>query len=211
MAHAHSTTGHTIHWAFLYDLLVSVLFLGRERAVREMTVDLAGLQPGESVLDVGCGTGTLTLAAKRRVGPGVDVYGIDASPEMIVRAQQRAQKAGGGVAFREAPVERMPFLPGQFDVVLSSLMLHHLPDELRPQALAEIRRVLKPRGRFVAVDFQPPRSRLGRALVAHTLGDIMANFEIQTYADLFKAAGFSDIEVGQTGWRLLAYIRARPS
>ncbi len=209
-AGAESTAGHTIHWAFLYDVLANVLFLGREGALREMTVDLAGLKPGESVLDVGCGTGTLALAAKRRVGPGVDVFGIDASPEMIARAQARSKKRSAGVAFRQAAVERLPFLDGQFDVVLSSLMLHHLPDDIRARAFTEIRRVLKPTGRFLAVDYRPPANALRRSLVRLTLGRAMADYDIGVCVPQLEAAGFRKVESGPTRFGNIAFLRARP-
>ena len=81
-----NTTGLILHRAFAYDLLVRLLSLGQERPYREKTLELAALKAGESVLDVGCGTGTLAIAAKSYVGSAGKVYGIDASPEMIVRA-----------------------------------------------------------------------------------------------------------------------------
>src|SRR5208282_4618697 len=62
------TTGRVIHWAWRYDLLLWAISLGRESAFRQKQIDLAGIAAGESVLDVGCGTGTLAIAAKRRVG-----------------------------------------------------------------------------------------------------------------------------------------------
>ena len=80
------TTGRVLHWATGYDVLVWLVTLGRERAFREKMLNLAHLAPGESVLDVGCGTGTLAIAAKRVVGPAGAVYGIDASEQMIARA-----------------------------------------------------------------------------------------------------------------------------
>ena len=80
--------------ARFYDLMVWLLTFGRERAFRERLVELARVQLGESVLDVGCGTGSLAIAAKRRVGPTGIVHGIDASPEMIARATRKATKAG---------------------------------------------------------------------------------------------------------------------
>ncbi|RPI24460.1 MAG: hypothetical protein EHM70_21270, partial [Chloroflexota bacterium] len=64
-AHTH---GLTIGWAKHYDLVVGLLSLGRERRLREATLDLAQVQPGDHVLDVGCGTGSLTLYAKKRTG-----------------------------------------------------------------------------------------------------------------------------------------------
>src|SRR5687767_4080403 len=82
--------GHVLHGATGYDLLIWVLTLGRERALREKMLRLARLAEGESVLDVGCGTGTLAIHAKQRVGQAT-VCGIDASPEMIERAQRKAR------------------------------------------------------------------------------------------------------------------------
>src|SRR5688500_16619205 len=108
-----------------YDLLAWLLPLGREPAFRARLVDLASLEPGEKVLDVGCGTGTLAIAAKRRVGATGIVHGIDASREMIARATRKANKAGVDVTFRTAVVEALPFPHRQLDVVLSTLMLHH--------------------------------------------------------------------------------------
>lgn len=148
-----NTAGLILHRAFGYDLLVRLLSLGRERTYREKTLELAGLHGGELVLDVGCGTGTLAIAARRHVGPAGKVYGVDASPEMIARAQQKAKKAGADVTFANAFAEKLPFPDATFDVVLSTTMLHHLPDKTRRQCLREVGRVLKPAGRLLAVDF----------------------------------------------------------
>src|SRR5260370_7740002 len=92
-------TGNILHRAFGYDLLVWLLSLGRERDYRENTLDLARVKPGESVLDVGCGTGTLAIAAKRRVGPAGRVCGIDASPEMISRPCKTANSTTDATPF----------------------------------------------------------------------------------------------------------------
>jgi ubiquinone/menaquinone biosynthesis C-methylase UbiE len=75
---------------------------------------------GESVLDVGCGTGSLAIAARRRLGTDGKVFGIDASPEMIARATSKVARAGISVSFRVAVAEALPFPDAQFDVVLST-------------------------------------------------------------------------------------------
>jgi len=152
-ANALNTTGRVVHWALRYDLLVWFVSLGREKVFREKTLDLVKLKPSESVLDVGCGTGTLAIAGKRRVGAAGSVQGIDASAEMIARAKKKARNSGVDVFFQNALAEALPFPAGQFDAVLSTVMLHHLPRKPRQQCASEIRRVLKPGGRVLAVDF----------------------------------------------------------
>jgi ubiquinone/menaquinone biosynthesis C-methylase UbiE len=197
------TTGSVLHSAARYDLLVWLVTLGRERVFREKVVRLARLQPGESVLDVGCGTGTLVIAAKRCVGPTGTVYGIDASPEMLARAGKKARKAGVEVVFKHAVAEALPFPDAHVDAVLSTVMLHHLPRKARQQCACEIRRVLKPGGRVLAVDFGGP-ARERRGLFAHVhrhghvnLPDIIA---------LLSEAGLNMVESGAVGLRDLQFV-----
>jgi ubiquinone/menaquinone biosynthesis C-methylase UbiE len=130
-----------------------LLTLGREPAFREKLLQFARLHAGETVLDVGCGTGSLAIAAKRQVGSTGRVYGIDASAEMIARALKKARKAGVEIGFKNSPAQKLPFPDAQFDAVLSTMMLHHLPRKGREDCAREIRRVLKPGGRVLAVDF----------------------------------------------------------
>lgn len=148
-----STTGLVLHAATGYDLLVWLMTLGREQAFRYKMLQFARLQPGESVLDVGCGTGTLAILAKGQVGATGEVCGIDASPEMISRAQMKARRAGVDVSFKNAFAQSVPFPDARFDVVVTTVMLHHLPKKARAELAAEIRRVLKPAGRVLAIDF----------------------------------------------------------
>lgn len=190
--------GIVLHSARFYDVLVRVVTLGREGALREKMVGLARLRPGETVLDVGCGTGTLAIAAKQSVGSGGKVYGIDASPEMIARATRKAGKAGLGIEFRNANIEALPFQEAQFDVVLSTLMLHHLPRQVRENGLREIRRVLKPGGRVLVVDFgqsERPKGLIGR--LHHGHGHV-APAEV---AALLNSAGLNVMESGPIGFR----------
>jgi ubiquinone/menaquinone biosynthesis C-methylase UbiE len=199
------TTGAVIHWAARYDLLVWLLTLGRESAFREKVIRLARLEPGEAALDVGCGTGTLAIAAKRRVGTHGVVHGIDASPEMIVRAEKKATKAGMAVAFGQAVAEALPFSDASFDAVLASAMLHHLPLDARRQCLHEIRRVLKPGGRLLAVDFIAAK-RERRGWIHHVHGH--SRFDLRDVVPVMSDAGLRAIESGDVGFGGLHYVLA---
>jgi ubiquinone/menaquinone biosynthesis C-methylase UbiE len=200
-----STTGSVLHSAACYDLLVWLVTLGRERVFREKVARLARLQPGESVLDVGCGTGSLAIAAKRCVGPTGTVYGIDASPEMIASADKKARKAGVEVVFNNAVAEALPFPDEHFDAVLSTVMLHHLPCKARQQCACEIRRVLKKGGRVLAVDFGgSAQGRRGLFAHFHRHGHI----NLPDMIALLNEAGLNIVESGAVGMRDLLFVLA---
>lgn len=198
------TSGLILHRAAQYDLLLWLLTLGRESALRKRALSLARLSVGESILDIGCGTGTLAIEAKRLVGPTAYVCGIDASPEMIARAGKKARKTGTEVDFRNALVESMPFRDGQFDVVLSTLMLHHLPGQLRRQCAAEVRRVLKPGGRLLAIDFGTAPGTKGIVAHFHRHGHINP----EEMVTIFREAGLNVGEKGAAGIGDLEYVVA---
>jgi ubiquinone/menaquinone biosynthesis C-methylase UbiE len=200
---APGTKGRVLHSAAGYDLLAWLLLLGRERAFREHLVQLARVETGESVLDIGCGTGSLALAAARRVGPAGAVHGVDASPEMIARAGKKARKAGLDVTFTTGVVEALPFPAGQFDAVLSTLMLHHLPRDARRQCAPEVRRVLKPCGRVLVVDFGRP-GRKGLIDHFHRHGRV----DVNDIVTLLSDAGFEIAESGAVGVRDLHFVLA---
>jgi ubiquinone/menaquinone biosynthesis C-methylase UbiE len=202
---APETAGRVIHWAFRYDLMLWFLSFGHERAMREKQIALANLKSGESVLDVGCGTGTLTMAAKRHVGAEGRVVGIDASPEMIARARKKAARAGLDITFDTATIEAMPFADGSFDVVVSSAMLHHLPDETRRKGLQEVRRVLKPGGRMLAIDFGGGESER-RHRIGHHRNH--AHFSLQQVIPELSEAGLGDISSGKVGVLDLWFVRS---
>ena len=120
--------------------------------MRRTIADLAQLQPGEAVLDVGCGTGTLALEARERVGITGRVCGIDPSRQMITYARRKAARRNLSVDFQPGVVERLAFPDRSFDVVLCIWMIQHLPNDDKRHGLAEIVRVLKPGGRLLLVD-----------------------------------------------------------
>ena len=202
---AHGTRDGIVHWAAQYDLLVKVAMLGREGRMRERMLDLARIAPGESVLDVGCGTGTLAIAAKRRVGDAGRVDGVDASPEMIQRAVKKSKRAHSGAGFRVSHAESLPFETSHFDVVLSTVMLHHLRRDVRAQAIQEMRRVLKPGGRILIVDFGK-RTAEHRGLMAHfhqhgrvSMAELIA---------LVESGALRTMESGSVGIGTLIYVLA---
>lgn len=202
-----TTTGRTIGWAEHYDLVVQLLTLGRAKALRQLTLEQAQVRSGEAVLDVGCGTGDLTLLAKQRVGSSGRVCGIDAGLEMIAVARRKAAKARVEIDFRIEPIEALTFPDQSFDIVLSSLMMHHLPDDLKPRALAELRRVLKPGGRLLIADFKRPTNHLGKGLLGLMMhGHVREG--AQDLPALLAEAGFTSIAVDDKRSRVLGFVRA---
>src|SRR6266536_6645203 len=102
------TEGTLIRWSPYYDLAVNITALGQARRLRKMTVDQALIKPGDSVLDVGCGTGEVTLLAKTRAKAG-KAYGIDPAPEMIAVARKKAARKKLDIDFRVGVIEALPF------------------------------------------------------------------------------------------------------
>lgn len=199
------TTGHTINWARFYDIFVNFLLMGQQRKFRESMLTLARIQPGEKVLDVGCGTGTLAIIAKQRSHASVQIHGQDAAPEMIERARQKAHRTHVAVDFQPGLAEAISFPDNTFDLVMNSLMVHHLPGDLKSKAFAEMYRVLKPGGRLLIVDFEPPKGGLLKTVLTILLGQ-MTGIDNTQIPPLVSAAGFQDVKLGPSGSRLASYI-----
>src|SRR5215213_11513737 len=205
---APATRGSLIRSAGHYDQLVSLLTLGRRTRLRQMTIALARIQPGERVLEVGCGTGDVAIAACAPAGERGSVVGIDASPEMIAVARAKAARAGLTIDFRLEPIEALSYPDATFDVVLSSLMMHHLPDDLKHQGLAEIARVLKPGGRLLIIDIKRPTNHTGQILNRLLLHGRLKT-AIQDLPAMLHDAGYIGIESGATNFRTLGFVRGR--
>ncbi|MBW6435823.1 class I SAM-dependent methyltransferase [Actinoplanes hulinensis] len=132
----------------LYDPLSRLAGAGR---LHRRLLEQAGLRAGDRVLEIGCGTGNL-LTVQARLGPRVDAAGIDPDPAALRRARRKAARAGAPIDYRQAYAGDLPFTDDAFDVVLSSLMLHHLDASGRDRALREVARVLRPGGRLHVAD-----------------------------------------------------------
>ena len=222
--HTHSpespaqTEGRLIRWASFYDLTVNLMTFGLVHRLRTKTVDHALLKPVEKVLDVGCGTGGVTIPAKLRVGKNGSATGIDPSPEMIAIARRKASRAGLNIDFRLGVIESLPFPDETFDAVTSSLMMHHLPEHVQVKALSEIRRVLrspdlvsgKPGGRLLIADMMRPSpsflKRFFTSLVLHH-GHGM-QFGIEDLPELLKEAGFNEIRQLDDHFLTIGFVRA---
>jgi ubiquinone/menaquinone biosynthesis C-methylase UbiE len=172
----------------LYDPLTALLGVKRFHA---RLIHQAAIAPDSRVLEIGCGTGNLSLLAKR-LCPAAEVTGTDPDPKALARARRKAERAGLSVRFDLAYAEALLFPDASFDRVLSALMLHHLPAEVKIAALREVRRVLRPGGSLHLADFDGGH--------AHGLHDVLAKL-IQsrrgsTYGpvvlDLMQDAGLVD-------------------
>src|SRR3989339_680850 len=108
---------------------------GQEDALRKMTVTLAGVKDGDRVLEVGCATGSLSLAAKRQAGLTRSVFAIDIIPGMIEVSRKKAAEANLDVTFQLGNIEDIPFPNDHFDVVMCSFMIFHMSEKVRNKGI----------------------------------------------------------------------------
>ncbi|MBD2568030.1 bifunctional demethylmenaquinone methyltransferase/2-methoxy-6-polyprenyl-1,4-benzoquinol methylase UbiE [Anabaena lutea] len=140
----------------VYDQLNDWLSLGQHRIWKEMTVKWSAAKPGDTGLDLCCGSGDLTFRLARRVGATGKVYGVDFSPKLLETAKERCQKSYSqrAIAWLEADVLNLPFDDNQFDAVTMGYGLRNVKDI--PRSLQEIYRVLKPGSKAAILDFHRP-------------------------------------------------------
>ncbi len=197
--------GHLLRgWhARLYDIVMWLLAGGNRNRYLLRIVQLAKVGRADAVLDIGCGTGSLVMATKQGARAR-RVHGIDASPDMVGLARKKARRRRADVTFELASAESLPFEDASFDVVFSTLMLHHLPRSAREQSAREISRVLKPAGRVLVVEFGSSAPRRGWFGRFHRHGHVAAE-EVDRY---LAAAGLVVVERGPIGVRDIHYTLA---
>jgi ubiquinone/menaquinone biosynthesis C-methylase UbiE len=191
-----------------YDPFVKLF--GGETA-RKTLLDQVALRPGHRVLEIGCGTGTLSTLIKR-LHPGTEVVGLDPDPKALVRARRKAQRAGVFVRFDQGFGDQLPYPEASFDRVLSSFVFHHVPANEKGPMLREVRRVLKPGGRFHMLDFEGPGDGTPGLLARlfHANHRLQDNSESRV-VDLMQQSGFVDAKkMGRRHLLLgnVAYYRA---
>lgn len=209
MQNGPETAGTTIHWASRYDLFTTLIGLGANGANSRMVIDLAHIQPGDSVLDAACGTGSLTLTAKSTAGPNGKVHGIDAAPEMIDLARKKASRSGVEVVFDVGLIEQIAFPDASFDVVISRLAIHHLPDDLKRRAFGEILRVLQPGGHLLIADFKPPTNPILNHITSALVGGHMMQTDVWSLPPMLASAGFVEVSSGPTRSAFLAFVSGK--
>jgi len=205
-SHSATTRGHVLGAPRLYDIFANIFFFGRRRATFQALIATARVQPGQRVLDVGCGTGYFARLLAQAVGRDGLVVGVDPSTTMISYASRKTRHASN-CRFQVGTAEALEFPAEHFDVVVSSLVMHHLPEDLRVAALREMWRVLRPGGRLLVAEAQTPRHGFGWRLLARVHGyDRMARM-VANLEPLAAQAGFGQIHTDEAPpW--LRYVRA---
>jgi len=169
-----------------YDLLARLT--GSEAAHRQLA-DQAEIEPDQQVLDIGCGTGNLTLLVKR-LHPRAEIVGLDPDQKALARARRKADEHDLAVRLDRGFSDDLPYADGSFDRVLSAFMLHHLALDVKQKTLREARRVLRSGGTFHALDFGGTGHANG--IIAHLFRH--AHLEDQhRMPALLREAGFADV------------------
>lgn len=166
----------------------------RENIFKQYLVEHMNLQHAQQILDLGCGTGTLTIQIKQ-FQPSANVTGLDGDPQILEIAHVKANESGLNIHWDKGMAYDMPYPAGSFDRIASCLMIHHLTTINKLKAFQEVYRVLKSDGEFHLLDFGKPRNLLMRLIsipIAHMeeVGDNIQGL----IPVLLKEAGFNKLK-----------------
>ncbi len=198
-------------WANIYDIVNYFVFMifGGGNNLRNEIVGMAKLREAKSVLDIGCGTGNLSLEIVRRLPAGGHVIGIDAGEKMVALAKNKLQEKQMPIQFLRVSAENVPFKDEVFDCVFNVFLLHHLPMELKRAAFNEMYRVLKKGGELVTVDVDKPSTLLGKliGLSRYHVKEIRDNMKVPLELQL-RDTGFANTIIMKKKWGIFSYIYA---
>ena len=198
-------------WANIYDIVNYFVFMifGGGNNLRNEIAGMAKLKEAKSVLDVGCGTGNLSLEIVKRLPSGGRVIGVDAGEKMVTLAKNKLHNAQSPIQFLRVSAGSISFKDEVFDCVFNVFLLHHLPMELKIAAFNEMYRVLKKGGELVTVDVDKPSTLLGKliGLSRYHVKEIRDNMKVPLEL-LLTEAGFKNIKVLKKKWGIFSYIRA---
>lgn len=183
-----------LRWNFLTPVYDVLLRWGmQEERFKKALIDQAQIQPGQSVLDLGCGTATLTIMMKQ-THPDAIVTGLDGDPAVLEIGQSKANQAGVILTLDLGMSYALPYPDGSYDTVVSSLMFHHLTTENKQQTTKEVFRVLRPGGSFWIVDFGPPSGAWAKiiSLVMRRLEEVGDNHK-GLIPKMLSQAGFQEV------------------
>lgn len=144
-----------------YDPLVRITT--REVAFKKALIAQANLQNDQTILDLACGSGTLSVGIKKDF-PGSEIFAFDVDHQILDQAHRKAEKHGCKINFLRGYSDDLPFADHTFDRIFSTLFFHHLSLERKITTLRDILRVLKPDGEFHLADFGLPRNKTQFAL-----------------------------------------------
>lgn len=178
----------------LYDPLVA--WTAREDTFKRRLVKEAKIAAGHSVLDLGCGTATLTILIKQK-HPEATVAGLDGDKQILAIARKKVERHGLDISLDFSLATELPYPDASFDRVLSSLLFHHLTREQKRNALAEVTRVLRPGGELHVADWGQARNPAERA--AFLSVQLLDGFDTTTdnvkgrLPGMIAKAGFNDV------------------
>ena len=173
----------------LYDPFLR--WVMREGTFKTRLVEEADLASGQRVLDLGCGTATLTLLVER-MRPGVRVTGIDGDPKVLEIARRKAEAAGSRITLDHGLAYELPYPDASFDRVLSSMVFHHLTPQHKLETLREVLRVLAPGGSLHVVDFGPSTPLRERLMGLFEHGQNVRDSLAGRLPELMRQAGLCD-------------------
>jgi SAM-dependent methyltransferase len=193
----------------LYDTVTRLLGVG---SLHRQLIEQAEIEPGHRVLEVGCGTGNLTLLAKR-LQPRADFVALDPDPRALARARRKAQRRHLTVQLDRGFAQELPYPDESFDRVLSSLMLHHLEPTAKRAMLQQIARVLRPGGALHLLDIDGAMGRHDPFLARRLHGGprLQDNLSDRITALMHEAGLTNSTEVAHRAKRIgrLTYYRAQ--